>query len=124
MPDLTGGNYRSAPGVGTVSSNKAPDLSPTTSTVVKMFKHQAYTRSSPDINKSYNARKARELLGRYPQAEAVIVSDDAPTKRGLTKIKSGNRGIGESVSKVLYYRKSSGGKWGRSAELTWVKPAK
>jgi hypothetical protein len=86
------------------------------------FGGEVYDRrdGSLALAKGYDARKARELLAQFPGALLVVVSDSAPTGRGLRKIRPAG-GVGAQLLYV-YYRKSSRGRWGRPAEVCYVTP--
>ena len=72
-----------------------------------------YTRESAADADGYNGRVARDLFARKPNLLLVIVTDDAVTSRGLRK-------TGRKDVPVWYYRKSSGGRYGRSVQSTGV----
>lgn len=70
---------------------------------------RVYTLGLAKAAKGYEARNAERLLdGRCAGLLVVVYGDEAITKTGLKK-------AGKD-SPILYYRKSSGGKWGRSAQ--------
>lgn len=81
---------------------------------------RVYTLGTARTAKGPEARTAERLLTRTPgeiAADAargrrpllvVVFGDDAVTKTGLRK--------GADDSSLMYYRKSSGGKWGRSVQ--------
>ena len=84
-----------------------------------------FTRENVTRCSGYDAAKAKELLNKYPTAAAVIVSDVAITKRTegreLAYVKGGRLDLMEPGG-TIYYRKSSGGKWGRSVSMFVLLP--
>lgn len=71
-----------------------------------------YTRQRARQSKGYDATQARRLFDSDPSLRLVVVSGVAPTHRGLEYV---------GRSSVMYYRKSSGGKWGRSVQQRFVR---
>lgn len=71
----------------------------------------AWTLGEAVATKGHDARIAERALKADPKLLYVVVSDDAPTRRGLRLVDS---------SRVLYYRKSKGGKWGRCVQQKYV----
>lgn len=61
----------------------------------------------------YDAKLAARLLA-YPGVKLAVIGAAAPTRCGWRIVKK---------SPVLYYRKSSSGRWGRSAKTCYVLPA-
>lgn len=61
----------------------------------------------------YDAKLAARLLT-YPGVKLAVIGTAAPTRCGWRLVKK---------SPVLYYRKSSSGRWGRSAKTCYVLPA-
>lgn len=79
-----------------------------------MIGNDAWTREECDPAngaKGYDAGVARKIFLNNPGVYVVIVSGTAPTHRGLKYT---------GKSSVVYYRKSSGGKWGRSVQKRFV----
>jgi hypothetical protein len=82
-----------------------------------------FTRNSVAGIKGYDARKAEELFRQFPYVSAVIVSDLAVSKRAEGADLVWRKGtLRTTDSGILYYRKSSGGKWGRSVQLELLIP--
>jgi len=68
---------------------------------------QVFTLGTAMAAKGHAARTAERHLGRGDAVQVVIYADAAITKTGLRQVGNGP---------ILYYRQSSGGKWGRSAQ--------
>jgi len=68
---------------------------------------QVFTLGTARAAKGHAARTAERHLGRDDAALVVIYADVAVTKTGLRKVGNGP---------ILYYRQSSSGTWGRSAQ--------
>ncbi len=98
-----------------IDANKGDEASKTEAMEIHAAIGQsAWTREEADPAngaKGYDARVAHRILLADPTVYVVIVSDTAPTKRNLKYVKK---------SGVMYYRKSSGGKWGRSVQQRFV----
>lgn len=72
---------------------------------------EAFTLRSVRDRKGYDARTAENILS--DDVLCVIVSHKAPTKAGFRFVEK---------SPIVYYRKSTGGKWGRSVQQRYVLP--
>lgn len=70
--------------------------------------HRVFTRWTAAATKGHEARQAERFLTASRSVLVVIFGEDAITKSGLNK-------AGKD-SPILYYRKSSGGRWGRSVQ--------
>lgn len=68
---------------------------------------QVFTLGTAKVTKGYGARQAEGVLTAKPEILVMIYADTAITKTGLKKVGNGP---------ILYHRKSSGGKWGRSVQ--------
>lgn len=82
-----------------------------------------FHRTSVAGIKGYDARKAEQLLRQFPNVSAVIVSEVAVSKRIEGADLVWRKGtLRTTDSGTLYYRKSSGGKWGRSVQVELLIP--
>jgi hypothetical protein len=83
------------------------------------YSEEVWTRERAAKLTGYDAAKARDIFSRTPEAKVVVISTDAPTSLGLRLIRG--KELSSQVGKAaVFYRKSSGGRWGRSSQQVFV----
>lgn len=73
-----------------------------------LYADAVFTLGTAKAQNGYAARTAEAYLTKHPEVLVYIYRDAAITKTGLTKSANGP---------IMYHRKSSGGKWGRSVQM-------
>lgn len=81
------------------------------------YSDEVWSVERANNEKGYDATKARSLFKTHPDAKLVVISRDSPRSLGLYVIQGLPSKVGRAV---VFYRKSSGGRWGRSSDTHLV----